>query len=405
MNLDILVTIQDILLQVSTETIETVIYQIQNSSFNTFKKFIILIKIIFEIVYKKRNLRIYLSALCREFSNFHKNKKKLNEFKHLFLSKFLEIETFSMDIVHSHIHFYFLCISTKFLTTDEVIDQMQLTVTTEKIANKPYIVYYILLYFSPIIKTKNNEFYKFLCDQFDHNIKIVTDYSKSLLRHWGHLPERLLWINDCIIQNKSKIMDKEEWIEREAILKNGFSENSIESIIVNDDVDQLQEFISKSGIDIDDFKCKDSFLLYQEIFDKNDIFLLNFAAALNSIQCFKYLLLNKVKPDNFYSNLMIYSVKGGNPEIVRILYQRKFSLDGCLVTSFLFFHFDIFQWIYQMRNENDDEILLETIKNDCLLSFSLHSLKFLCEVDSQDKNSSKKDQLLDIINKKLLDYS
>lgn len=402
--IETLIVIQDMLLNINSETIETTLHYIINSIFNSFENFNLLLNIIFEIVYKRRNLRIYLSLICKKISESRKNAKNRHEFKHFFLSKFLKIDNNDLGRIHSHINFYYLCMKQNFLTEDDIINQMYSSCKSEMVSISPSIVYYLLLYFAPILKEKNNDFYIWLCNQFEYNIKKVTDFSKSLLRHWGHLPERLFWITPFIIENWQKIIEKVEWIERETVLTNGFLDDSVESLIVNDKYFDLQDYVTKNQLEIDEFKCYDYFLVFQELFDLNEICMLQVASVFNSVKCFKYLILNSSKPDSFYNEkkLMNCSIKGGNPEIIRLLHQKKFKIDNeCLNLSFLFFHFDVFQWLYQMKNQDQIELIMSTIENESLLSFSLDSLQFFYQNEIKQENESENEEFNKLIKMKI----
>lgn len=216
-----MVTMQDILLNLNEENLEVSLNYLKDSYFSSFNKFDLLLNIIFEISNKKRNLRFYLVILCKNFSDSRKNLKKRSDFKHFFLSKFLTFDTSELNQIHSHIHFYFLSVECRFITEEELFDLMQTKCNTEIAASSPCIIYFLLLYFAPQLKEKKNDFYLWLCSQFEHNIKKVTEFSKSLLRHWGRLPERLLFISSFIIENQSKIMEKEKWTDRKSVLKKG----------------------------------------------------------------------------------------------------------------------------------------------------------------------------------------
>lgn len=83
-----LVDFQDMLLKLNSETIEMTLSYLINSYLNSFKKFNLLINLIFEVAHKKRNSRQYLSILYKYFSESRKKLTKHNDFKFFFISKF-----------------------------------------------------------------------------------------------------------------------------------------------------------------------------------------------------------------------------------------------------------------------------------------------------------------------------
>ena len=58
--------------------------------------------------------------------------------------------------------------------------------------------------------------------------------------------------------------------------------------------------------------------------------LIDFCCLFGSVECFKYLLLNKCE----ISNLTLkYSIAGGNQDIINILKEKGHSFEECLETS------------------------------------------------------------------------
>ena len=96
-------------------------------------------------------------------------------------------------------------------------------------------------------------------------------------------------------------------------------ENEIIKAIFNDDVDTLQEFVSKGNVNIDEFKVQSFDFL--EIFQaENPKKLIDYSVAYGSIKCFKYLLLNHATVDQ---QTLGYAIFGGNTEIIRTIDQKS----------------------------------------------------------------------------------
>ena len=123
--------------------------------------------------------------------------------------------------------------------------------------------------------------------------------------------------NNSIQFIKSFLSDKIHLYEK--MRESGEPSDPITKALRLDDVDELQNIISKTRIDIS--KCTIPFNIFDD-FDSNDESkkYLNYAAAHGSLRCFKYLLLNHSEIDK---DTFSYAVFGGNIEIIKIVDQNK----------------------------------------------------------------------------------
>ena len=100
--------------------------------------------------------------------------------------------------------------------------------------------------------------------------------------------------------------------------------NDIVRLIINDDVDNLQLKISQKNININELVTSISLFIGGARPDQGTgKFLLTYAAEYDSINCFKYLLLNH---SQIPTSLLGSSIRGGNLEFVRLAHSTMMSL-------------------------------------------------------------------------------
>lgn len=155
-------------------------------------------------------------------------------------------------------------------------------------------------------------------DEFTPNYQIIL---ASLVWFFPELVERNLLNNkllSCVLKRvpyaNSNIVDN---VEKMKELRDNYVEtDSIIRALRNDDIDSFQTIITNGGIDIQNLKIE------VPVFDNLDgkVSFIDYAAACGSIKCFKYLYLNNA---SFTKDTLIYSVGGGNVEIIRIVDQNK----------------------------------------------------------------------------------
>lgn len=142
------------------------------------------------------------------------------------------------------------------------------------------------------------------------------------------LLDRINSIND--IKERNLILESFEknradnWKLHKFYAEEGVNDSEIATIIRNDDVEQLQIFLSNNnGINID---STIPFSVFEHIpFLLSEPHLIQYAAFYGSINCFKYLLLSKASLEMLdlrKRTVMDYAAAGGFPEIVRICQQH-----------------------------------------------------------------------------------
>ena len=89
-----------------------------------------------------------------------------------------------------------------------------------------------------------------------------------------------------------------------------------------------------------------TFLVYHPTIDVRTYYpsLIDTSCVFGSLKCFKYLLLNKCE----INECTLYeTIKGGNQDIVAILFQSGYSFKGCLETSVEYHRYELTNWIFE----------------------------------------------------------
>ena len=124
--------------------------------------------------------------------------------------------------------------------------------------------------------------------------------------------------------------------------KQGFMNNSIESIIILDSVDALKSYVD--GIENDGIECS----IYQSssFLDSNPTPLM-LAALHGSKKCFDYLLtkcdINATNIDNYTAAQ--FAAAGGNLEILKFIESKGGKLDGCLQIAIQYHNNEIVDYL------------------------------------------------------------
>lgn len=162
----------------------------------------------------------------------------------------------------------------------------------------------------------------------------------------------------------------------------------IYNALINDDIEYLQDIISKNNIDLNEifsfpFYMKDKFI--------ESATLLQYSAFFGSIKCFKYLLMNTTNIN--FKRLLEYSIAGGNMYIIHITEMQS---DDKTITqnkellkiAIKYMQNDLIEYIVEGYRI---EITYENFK-DCYYSFNLSAISILFELecayptDEQKKN-------------------
>ena len=144
-----------------------------------------------------------------------------------------------------------------------------------------------------------------------------------------------------------------------------FPQESIEYSIIHDDFEKVLYHLSSGN-------TKETKTISYKSLSYN---FLSFAALCGSIKCFKYFLVNNLPFQEFIQESC---VKGGNEEILEIIYTRDLSFDKCLQTAVVYHRNEITQWI--IANYNPPNLDLTTCIN------SYNTLAFLYFYNAEKKD-------------------
>lgn len=155
-------------------------------------------------------------------------------------------------------------------------------------------------------------------------------------------------------QNLVEPLRANDWLLLKRCREFGYTvDQDIVIFIMTDDVNALQKLSASPDFDIDQ-------IIEPSLFSRSAILqdsttLIAFAAALGSIECFKFLLLNKASLEietwnDLSTSLASFAVAGGNPEIVRLVEQNNCPFDTAIYVAVQYHRNNIFYWIYSKKN-------------------------------------------------------
>ena len=181
-----------------------------------------------------------------------------------------------------------------------------------------------------------------------------------------------------------------DYNKREELLHSLFPQNSLESILMEDKIEELKNYILTNNTFSNDAKLKvRTFSIITDLEKKvpimsNDYFfstsskyvkeinisanLLDFCAFYGSIECFKFLQINGCQ---FSSNITQFSIAGGNLQIIHIVSENGFSFNNCFRTSVQFHQKSITDWL--VSNYACEEFIF----TECLRFYDYRSFLFM----------------------------
>ncbi|OHS99253.1 cask-interacting protein (caskin) 1,2 [Tritrichomonas foetus] len=156
--------------------------------------------------------------------------------------------------------------------------------------------------------------------------------------------------------NELSSLEANDWKLHKEKTKSGISSDSISLILRNDDIDSLQQLFSSEEFNIN--QCLQPSVFERCVFLNHRPNLIQTAAYLSSLNCFKFLLLNGADVnslDNDRMNIMQYAIAGGNPTIIRLLEQKNCIYHGSLQIATMYHQFSIFRWLFEQKKLNIQE--------------------------------------------------
>ena len=147
-----------------------------------------------------------------------------------------------------------------------------------------------------------------------------------------------------------------------------YQKDSLESIIMNDDIEKFQDFVSSHQSF--DFKQKidiTSTPIYNVEYTKT-VSLLQFAAFYGSAQCFKYLFL--LFDCIVTKSICKYAVAGGSTDIIQIIEQQGIQFVNCLETGIKYHRYELCD--YLLSKYQCEEVSL----HECNLCYNIEAFLF-----------------------------
>lgn len=220
-----------------------------------------------------------------------------------------------------------------------------------------FINHFILALWARLSKTRL--LFDFVSDLGNLRDLVRSKFSKIFL--YLDLPQNYLKIRPLLnlLKEKSKdssIIDMlftKSFPDRDSFINSVFQNDSIRSILRNDDFPAFQLLSSEPGFDFNNFPNENDDIFFE--IEKYSPTLIQFAALYGSISCFKFLLLNQPdlhKLDSQGLTLTHYAIAGGNFEIIHILEQNSFDFNGMLEVAAEYHQNEIFNWLYETKDTN-----------------------------------------------------
>jgi hypothetical protein len=146
----------------------------------------------------------------------------------------------------------------------------------------------------------------------------------------------------------------------------GLSRSSLFRAIELDRVDEVQQMINDTGIEMS-YAIEVAGL--PELLGRQPVMMIEYAVFFGSIRCFKFCLLNGavLRP-----RIAMFAIAGGNTEILRILEDRHISFTLYLPIAGLFHRQNVLEWIIEVNQpesmDNDrfsSALEAAAISNNC----------------------------------------
>lgn len=178
--------------------------------------------------------------------------------------------------------------------------------------------------------------------------------------------------------------------------ESGYTIDPLVQCLLNDDDDELQRLSSEPDFDIET-------MIEPSLFSRSTILQdstspICFAAAVGSVKCFRFLLLNNANLEyetwnEHPTTISSFAVSGGSNEIVRLLNQKGKSFNEAIFVAVQYHRTDIFNWLFQLLNV---DIEIKNIRYGTLLhraaksnnvELSLFCMEHRCDVNKPVVNS------------------
>ena len=177
--------------------------------------------------------------------------------------------------------------------------------------------------------------YKFLGDLFAETKNLVIKLTFNPFFCDYLYNRKLLKEEDIFFEiNSSVFLSIDEY-------ENPIKEETIWSIIRNDDINNFTSFITLNETNLN--------LEHIRIF-QTTFYLKDFVVYCGALNIAKYLILNNQSFDNFYT--IKFAIQGGNEEMIEFLFDRGYKFDQQLINSIAFHQNKIAIWLFQKYKNN-----------------------------------------------------
>lgn len=145
--------------------------------------------------------------------------------------------------------------------------------------------------------------------------------------------------------------------------------NPLIKIINNDNLDLFQQKASEPDFDINISLSIDE--------NQNCLKIIDYAARIGAINCFKYLYINNATLDRY--NSINYAIEGGNSEIIHLIEQKGIEInESCILKAIEFHHNDILDWLLERF---PDHKLKNVFIEECVKHMNIHGLMYVDEIN------------------------
>lgn len=358
--INLAMTLQNKLLNISNETFESIYFFIRNSSFiqSNDRPRQLTNSILTAVEYRPWAIP-NIALLCKKWFD---QSTSTNIF--LKLKSDILFKIFSQELKkQENLHFLAHCLEVNFISPQEIVEYIyQLSVDK---SDKMSQLNLYFVWFAPEIEANNIALYQTLSSIFFSKSEVPDDQKTvNVDRNQNILSDAPLCCDAFYSFNQSSENNFDCGPELEDFLKNleSYKANNwsllkqyrlnccnhhrINLAIKDDNIDELQQIVAEQEFDLNQTSLPSIFELSS--YCQTEPTLIQFAAFYGSVECFKYLYLNGAdihKTDEEKKTALHFAIAGGNFEIIRILHRAKFDLSNYAGVAVLYHRNEIFQWI------------------------------------------------------------
>ncbi|OHT05865.1 hypothetical protein TRFO_26305 [Tritrichomonas foetus] len=209
----------------------------------------------------------------------------------------------------------------------------------------------------------NCEIYSFLHHLFEEKLITSSDFSPLIKFH------PILYDHVHVSKIIRKNLAENDINLHKQYCELGYILNTELIALRNDDVDAFQSIVNNNPKF--DINKKHEGGIYERIslLNSKEFTYIQYSAYFSAIKCFKYIINNFQYIDK--SDIMVYAIAGGNPEIVHLCKDFGCETTGTLIKSINYHSHELVNWII----ENQYDKIPPNSINECIESSNFISLK------------------------------